>query len=521
MSWRDFYRTVTNPYAAPGRFYSGAGHHGVDFAAAPHQSIPTYVKAKCVLNGHSSVLGNYTVLKAGLIYYGWAHLLIGTRPDLGQTLVPGDSVGKASTWGDDHGSAWRSPPLSRRRRRHEHLPHHRDPGLEGPGAEVPRRGPRWRHRLRHRLAAGEHRRRHRPRLRRSDRDLRGGSRGVSGAGDEAGHQHSGLTPPGGRVASLWISEATRNLRCAPRPVEPPPRRLGSTHQLRDRGDVGARLHDLDPQHVPGGGQSRSRAHLVGLDGGRLPDRVRRHTDSSGHLRGAGGYLPDPGWGAAVPGRADRVRGYSPVRRAGRTPDFHLVAHDDAVAAVVLPRVVPAARARARQGRNPLMQYAFVTGVATTYAAQVGPAFDINQVLGLLGVGAGSAVGWKLITLLVDKIVPSRSDKRSDVETSLGALAKTIEILSMEKASDAAAVARANARIRELEDDGAKDYDLIRVLKDAKDDLERRIVAKDVHITQLAAELAKYGAKVTFDGEGHLRIDAVRAQTGPIPTVRAQ
>lgn len=104
-NWRDFYRTVTNPYGAAGRFYTG-GHHGTDFAAAPGQPIPTYVKARCVLNGHSSVLGNYTVLRAGLVFYAWAHLIIGTRPDLGQLLQPGDSVGNAAGPGDDHGSAW-------------------------------------------------------------------------------------------------------------------------------------------------------------------------------------------------------------------------------------------------------------------------------------------------------------------------------------------------------------------------------------------------------------------------------
>lgn len=109
LDWRKFYRTVTNPFHAKSALYSGPGHHGVDFAASAHQPIPTYVKAKCVAMGHSSVLGNWVVLKAGLVHYGWAHLVIGTRPDLGDVLQPGDRVGLAAGPQDDHGSAWTGP----------------------------------------------------------------------------------------------------------------------------------------------------------------------------------------------------------------------------------------------------------------------------------------------------------------------------------------------------------------------------------------------------------------------------
>jgi hypothetical protein len=106
LDWRKFYAHVTNPFGTKGPFYGPAGHHGTDFAAAPHQAIPTFIKAKCVLNGRSKVLGDYTVLKAGVTYYGWAHLLQGTRPDVGDVLQPGMAVGKAAGANDYHGSAW-------------------------------------------------------------------------------------------------------------------------------------------------------------------------------------------------------------------------------------------------------------------------------------------------------------------------------------------------------------------------------------------------------------------------------
>lgn len=107
-TWRDFYAPARqgNRFGIKGPFYGRQGHRGQDYRAAVHESIPSYVRARCVLNGHSSVLGNYTVLRSGLMFYGWAHLLIGTRPDVGAIVQQGDSVGRAAGPGDDHGSAW-------------------------------------------------------------------------------------------------------------------------------------------------------------------------------------------------------------------------------------------------------------------------------------------------------------------------------------------------------------------------------------------------------------------------------
>lgn len=164
---------------------------------------------------------------------------------------------------------------------------------------------------------------------------------------------------------------------------------------------------------------------------------------------------------------------------------------------------------------------FAPGIALA-AATTGPVVDVNAILTYLGLGAGGVAGWKVVNLILDKIVPSRSDKRSDVETSLNALAKTIEILSNEKAQDAKDLASAKMRVKELEDEGAADYDLIRELKRQVDEGERRVQRKDEHIATLTRELAEYGAKVVFDASGHLHVDASKshphAPTGSVPTV---
>jgi hypothetical protein len=111
LDWRKFYAAARrrNLFGVKGPNYGPAGHRGLDYAAAGHESIPTFVRGKCVLNGRSSVLGNYTVLKAGIWYYSWAHLLVGTRPDAGKIVPLGASIGKAADHGDDHGSAWTGP----------------------------------------------------------------------------------------------------------------------------------------------------------------------------------------------------------------------------------------------------------------------------------------------------------------------------------------------------------------------------------------------------------------------------
>lgn len=109
MTWKSFYKKSTNPFGVKGPLYSAVGHRGADFAVAAHGVVPAYFSGECVLNGHSSVLGNYTVFKADGAYLGYAHLLIGTRPDVGQEVKPGDRVGLAAGPKDDHGTAWTGP----------------------------------------------------------------------------------------------------------------------------------------------------------------------------------------------------------------------------------------------------------------------------------------------------------------------------------------------------------------------------------------------------------------------------
>lgn len=106
--WRSFYKKVTNPFHAPGALYAG-WHHGADFAVANHGAIPAYFNGTCVKNAHSEYLGNYSVFKADGAYIGYAHLLLGTRRNVGEKITPGQTVGLAAGRGDDHGSQWTGP----------------------------------------------------------------------------------------------------------------------------------------------------------------------------------------------------------------------------------------------------------------------------------------------------------------------------------------------------------------------------------------------------------------------------
>lgn len=107
MTWQDFYKRTTNPFGAKGPFYGPAGHHGADFAVGTHGGIPSYFTGTLVMNGHSSVLGNYSVYRRDDgVYAGFAHLLIGTRKNVGDRVRPGTILGKAAGAHDDHGSAW-------------------------------------------------------------------------------------------------------------------------------------------------------------------------------------------------------------------------------------------------------------------------------------------------------------------------------------------------------------------------------------------------------------------------------
>lgn len=157
---------------------------------------------------------------------------------------------------------------------------------------------------------------------------------------------------------------------------------------------------------------------------------------------------------------------------------------------------------------------FLSGIAVMGPTPGG--FDINSILTYLGLGAGGVTAWKVVSLLLDKIVPSRSDKRSDVESTFQMLSSTIALFSAEKTADAAALAVAKARADKLELDSSTDYETIRTLRELRDELERRIAQKNEHIRILGERLAAFGATVRFDGNGTLHIDT---HTGPVRTVR--
>jgi len=96
--WRDQWN-VLRP--------DGTHHRGHDIACDSHEDIPVVRAGTLVKNGHTSVLGNYAVLKINTTTFDYyCHLLIGSRPDVGAVLAAGDRIGQAAGYSDDHGSAW-------------------------------------------------------------------------------------------------------------------------------------------------------------------------------------------------------------------------------------------------------------------------------------------------------------------------------------------------------------------------------------------------------------------------------
>jgi murein DD-endopeptidase MepM/ murein hydrolase activator NlpD len=106
--WRTFYKKVSNPFHAPSKIYSG-WHHGADFPVAAHGVVPAYFSGECVKLGFTPYIGYYAVFHADGAFLSYAHLLVGTRPDVGQHVKPGDRVGLAAGRGDEHGTQWTGP----------------------------------------------------------------------------------------------------------------------------------------------------------------------------------------------------------------------------------------------------------------------------------------------------------------------------------------------------------------------------------------------------------------------------
>lgn len=133
-----------------------------------------------------------------------------------------------------------------------------------------------------------------------------------------------------------------------------------------------------------------------------------------------------------------------------------------------------------------------------FAADTPPAtaFDLNT---FLSGGTGAAVVAALIfvaKLILDRVVPSRSDARANISIVLEGLQNMVKVLQDEKIADAKRLADKQARIEYLEEASYQDYDKIKELKDEIQELRLRLATKERHISVLVAELRRLGAQVT-------------------------
>lgn len=105
---QNAYGRNTGDFGIKGRFYGPQGHRGTDYALGRGAQIPIYEPAVCVDMGYSGILGHWVVLrlKSDGKYAGYAHVQTGTRPDIGQHLKTGQSIGRVAGSQDNPGSAW-------------------------------------------------------------------------------------------------------------------------------------------------------------------------------------------------------------------------------------------------------------------------------------------------------------------------------------------------------------------------------------------------------------------------------
>lgn len=134
--------------------------------------------------------------------------------------------------------------------------------------------------------------------------------------------------------------------------------------------------------------------------------------------------------------------------------------------------------------------------------------DLNTVagggLGGLGIAALLYVG----RLLLDRFVPSRTDKRGDVAQAFEVLKEISSILRAEKKEDADRITAKQTRIDTLEGEAEKDWDTIRQLRAEVAELNERITRKEKHIQQLTEQIERLGARVIV-GETDIEITMPR------------
>lgn len=143
--------------------------------------------------------------------------------------------------------------------------------------------------------------------------------------------------------------------------------------------------------------------------------------------------------------------------------------------------------------------------------------DLGTFISLLGGGAGLAAIWKAVSLILDRFVPTRSDKRNDVEAAFKVLNDTIELLSKDKEKDQEYLLRKTQRITELENNDDRRYDDLLALRRERDDLRDRLAQKDELIAHLIRKIKELGADVFVDDDGHVHVvpKPPKANTGPI------
>lgn len=107
---RTCYAVLVDPFGSTaGR---DTPHRGADYRVGAGQPVVAYEKCTVVNSDlKSSFLGYSVVAKRHRdgAFIGWAHLVVGTRPNNGQVLEAGDQVGICAGFGDYHGSSWTGP----------------------------------------------------------------------------------------------------------------------------------------------------------------------------------------------------------------------------------------------------------------------------------------------------------------------------------------------------------------------------------------------------------------------------
>ncbi len=114
MTWQDAYSNPGTAFGVIDAAHPSPGHRGADYVVDTHELVPAYerIEITAVPPVPHPALG-YTVTgrNADGTYSGWAHLLVGSRPNVGDILEPGGQIGLVAGRADVHGIAWTGPHI--------------------------------------------------------------------------------------------------------------------------------------------------------------------------------------------------------------------------------------------------------------------------------------------------------------------------------------------------------------------------------------------------------------------------